>query len=286
MKFIVGSHDSTDASSVFAVIGDNAINLTALDASIGHDLMGLISRDDVESFINPLIVGESTVPLATIMPALPLTKPGKIICLGLNYADHIKEGPYERPDYPAIFMRTATSLIPAEAPMVIPNCSETLDYEAELMVIIGKGGRHITMDDALSHVFGYTIFNDGTVREYQRKTHQWTPGKNFDGTGPIGPIIVTPDELPNGAEGLKIETRVSGETLQSSNTNQMIWKVAPIIAEISLYSTLEPGDMIAMGTPSGVGHPRTPPRWLRNGEVIETEIEGIGICRNPIISES
>ena len=154
MKFIVGSHDSTDASSVFAVIGDNAINLTALDASIGHDLMGLISRDDVESFINPLIVGESTVPLATIMPALPLTKPGKIICLGLNYADHIKEGPYERPDYPAIFMRTATSLIPAEAPMVIPNCSETLDYEAELMVIIGKGGRHITMDDALSHVFG------------------------------------------------------------------------------------------------------------------------------------
>ncbi len=286
MKFIVGSHDGAETSSVFAVIGDNAINLTALDATIGHDLMGLIARNDLESFINDLIVGASTVPLAKIKPALPLTKPGKIICLGLNYAEHIKEGPYERPDYPAIFMRTATSLIPADAPMVIPKCSETLDYEAELMVIIGKGGRHITMDNALSHVFGYTIFNDGTVREYQRKTHQWTPGKNFDGTGPIGPIIVTPDELPSGAEGLRIETRVSGETLQSSSTSQMIWKVAPIIAEISMYSTLEPGDMIAMGTPSGVGHPRIPPRWLRNGEVIETEIEGIGICRNPIVSES
>jgi 2-keto-4-pentenoate hydratase/2-oxohepta-3-ene-1,7-dioic acid hydratase in catechol pathway len=286
MKFIVGTNDIAQTSSVFAVIDDNAINLTELDATIGHDLMGLISRNDLDSFISPLIAGANTVPLSTITPALPLTKPGKIICLGLNYAEHIKEGPYERPDYPAIFMRTATSLIPAESPMVIPNCSETLDYEAELMVIIGKGGRHITMDNALSHVFGYTIFNDGTVREYQRKTHQWTPGKNFDGTGPIGPIIVTPDELPSGAEGLKIETRVSGETLQSSNTSQMIWKVAPIIAEISLYSTLEPGDMIAMGTPSGVGHPRTPPRWLRNGEVIETEIEGIGICRNPIISES
>lgn len=286
MKFIVGTNDIAQTSSVFAVIDDNAINLTELDATIGHDLMGLISRNDLDSFISSLIAGANTVPLSTITPALPLTKPGKIICLGLNYAEHIKEGPYERPDYPAIFMRTATSLIPAESPMVIPNCSETLDYEAELMVIIGKGGRHITMDNALSHVFGYTIFNDGTVREYQRKTHQWTPGKNFDGTGPIGPIIVTPDELPSGAEGLKIETRVSGETLQSSNTSQMIWKVAPIIAEISLYSTLEPGDMIAMGTPSGVGHPRTPPRWLRNGEVIETEIEGIGICRNPIISES
>lgn len=286
MKFIVGTTDNTQTSNVYAVMGDNAINLTALDATIGHDLMGLISRDDLESFVTPLITGASTVSLDTITPALPLTKPGKIICLGLNYADHIKEGPYERPDYPAIFMRTATSLIPAEAPMVIPNCSETLDYEAELMVIIGKGGRHISKEDALSHVFGYTIFNDGTVREYQRKTHQWTPGKNFDDTGPIGPIIVTPNELPVGAEGLKIETRVSGETLQSSNTSKMIWKVAPIIAEISLYSTLEPGDMIAMGTPSGVGHPRTPPRWLRNGEVIETEIEGIGICRNPIVSES
>lgn len=170
--------------------------------------------------------------------------------------------------------------------MVRPNCSDRLDYEVELMIIIGKGGRHITEENALDHVFGYTVFNDGSVRDYQRKTHQWTPGKNFDDTGAVGPIVVTPNEVPEGAAGLKIESRVGDEILQSSNTGNMIWSVAQTIATISEYTTLQAGDMIAMGTPPGVGHAKKPnPRWLVPGEVVEVEIEGICICKTPIIDE-
>lgn len=155
-----------------------------------------------------------------------------------------------------------------------------------MMVIIGKGGKHISEEDALKHVFAYTIFNDGSVRDYQRKTHQWTPGKNFDATGPIGPSVVTPDELPAGGEGLKIESRVGDEILQSANTSDMLWSTARTIATISEYSTLEPGDYIAMGTPPGVGHAKKPnPRWLRPGETVDIEIEGIGILSSPILAE-
>ena len=155
------------------------------------------------------------------------------------------------------------------------------------MVIIGKGGRHIAEENALEHVFGYTVFNDGSVRDYQRKTHQWTPGKNFDNTGAIGPFVVTPDEVPVGASGLKIESRVGTEILQSSNTANMIWGVARSIAIISEYTTLMPGDHIALGTPPGVGHAKKPnPRWLVPGETVEIEIEGIGICASPVLDEA
>jgi 2-keto-4-pentenoate hydratase/2-oxohepta-3-ene-1,7-dioic acid hydratase in catechol pathway len=183
-------------------------------------------------------------------------------------------------------MRGKNSIMAAGASLVRPSCSDKLDYEAELMFIVGKGGRHISEADALGHVFGYTVFNDGSVRDYQRKTHQWTPGKNFDSTGAIGPFVVTPDEVPAGAAGLKIESRVGDEILQSSNTGNMIWSVARTIATISEYTTLEPGDLIAMGTPPGVGHAKKPkPRWLVPGEVVDIEIEGIGICSNPVVDE-
>ncbi|MEM7291180.1 MAG: fumarylacetoacetate hydrolase family protein, partial [Pseudomonadota bacterium] len=191
------------------------------------------------------------------------------------------------PDYPALFMRGRQSVMAAGAPMVRPAVSEQLDYEAELMVIIGKGGRHISEEDALDHVFGYTVFNDGSVRDYQRKTHQWTPGKNFDATGAIGPFVVTPDEVPAGASGLKIESRVGTEILQSSNTANMIWPAKTAISIISGYTTLQPGDHIALGTPPGVGHAKKPaPRWLKPGETVDIEIEGIGVCSNPVIDES
>ena len=183
-------------------------------------------------------------------------------------------------------MRGRNSIMAAGQPKVRPACSETLDYEAELMVIIGKGGRHISKDDALDHVFGYTVFNDGSVREYQRKTHQWTPGKTIDDTGAIGPLEVTPAEVPAGAAGLTIESRVGTEILQNSNTANMIWDVATIISIVSEYSTLAPGDLLAMGTPPGVGHTKKPgPRWLKPGETVEIEIEGIGICASPVIDE-
>lgn len=284
MKYLVG--ETSEGTAVFAVTGENAVNLTALNPAVGPDLMGLIADPSLANALANQIADAPTVAVDTITPALPLVAPGTIICMGLNYTDHIKEGGYDIPEYPALFMRGKNSIMAAGKPMVRPNCSETLDYEAELMFIVGKGGRHISKENALDHVFGYTVFNDGSVREYQRKTHQWTPGKNFDDTGAIGPFTVTPDEVPAGAAGLKIESRVGDEILQSSNTANMIWDVATVIATISEYTTLEPGDMIAMGTPPGVGHAKKPnPRWLRPGETVEIEIEGIGICASPVIDE-
>ncbi|GAA6179516.1 fumarylacetoacetate hydrolase family protein [Shimia sp. NS0008-38b] len=284
MKYLVG--ETSEGTSVFAVNGENAVNLTALDPSIGADLLGVISQPDLTDSLAEQIIKAPKVAVDTITPALPVAAPGTIICMGLNYIDHIKEGGYEIPEYPALFMRGKNSIMAAGQPMVRPACSEQLDYEAELMLIVGKGGRHISEDDALDHVFGYTVFNDGSVRDYQRKTHQWTPGKNFDNTGAIGPFTVTPDEIPEGASGLKIESRVGSEILQSSNTANMIWGVRQVISTISEYTTLEPGDLIALGTPPGVGHAKKPnPRWLKPGETVEIEIEGIGICASPVIDE-
>ncbi|MEM6825182.1 MAG: fumarylacetoacetate hydrolase family protein [Pseudomonadota bacterium] len=283
MRFLVGR--GAAGVGVYVLDGDSARNLTALDPIVGPDLSALI-RGEAEAVrlldrIDEALVEE----VRAIEPLLPVAQPGKIICLGLNYVDHIKEGGYAIPDYPALFMRGLNSMIPAGAPMIRPSCSERLDYEAELMVILGKGGKHIPEDAALNHVFGYTTFNDGSVRDYQRKTHQWMPGKNFDATGPVGPYVVTPDELPEGARGLKIESRVGNEILQSATTSDMLWPVAKTISTISEFATLDAGDMIAMGTPPGVGHAKTPPRWLRPGETIEIEIEGIGICANPVVAE-
>ena len=285
MRFIVGS--VAGAQSVFLVKGTQAFNLTAIVPEIGQDLAAATGNADLMKRVADTQDLGSAVDLDEITPALPVKRPGKIICLGLNYVEHIKEGGYDIPDYPALFMRGPNSIMAAGAPLVRPTCSDKLDYEAELMVIVGKGGRHILEENALDHVFGYTVFNDGSVRDYQRKTHQWTPGKNFDNTGAIGPYVVTPDEVPEGASGLKIESRVGAEILQSSNTANMIWSAAKAIAIISEYTTLEPGDLIALGTPPGVGHAKKPdPRWLKPGEVVDIEIEGIGICSSPIIDEA
>jgi 2-keto-4-pentenoate hydratase/2-oxohepta-3-ene-1,7-dioic acid hydratase in catechol pathway len=283
MRFIVGQDDSSTA--VFLVLGETAVNISSLDDTIGEDLQGIIQAAKGESELKALAAKGPRIPVSEVVPALPVSRPGKIICLGLNYLDHIKEGGREVPQYPVLFMRGISSMIPAGAPMIRPSCSEQLDYEAELMLIIGKGGRHISEQNALSHVFGYTTFNDGSIRDYQKKTHQWTPGKNFDATGAMGPVVVTADELPAGGEGLKIEARVGKEILQSATTSDMMWSVVQTIAAVSEYSTLEPGDLIAMGTPPGVGMARKPPRYLRPGEIIEVEIENIGICSNPITAE-
>lgn len=284
MKFLVG--ETSDGTSVFVVNGDKAVNISALDPAVGPDLMGLIANPGLSDALSDKIAAASAVPVASVTPALPIADPGSIICMGLNYTDHIKEGGYDIPEYPTLFMRRGNSIMAAGKPMVRPDCSEQLDYEAELMVIVGKRGRHIAEEDALDYVFGYTVFNDGSLRDYQRKTLQWTPGKNFDNTGAIGPFTVTPDDLPDGASGLRIESRVGDEILQSSNTANMIWGVRQVIATISEFATLEPGDLIALGTPPGVGHAKKPnPRWLKPGETVDVEIEGIGICSTPVIDE-
>lgn len=209
-------------------------------------------------------------------PAMPLVADARIICLGLNYAEHAREGGREPPEYPAFFFRLDSSLAPNLSVVPHPIVSEQLDWEAELLVVIGKGGRMIPEDRALEHVFGYGLFNDISVRDYQRKGGQWTPGKNFDATGITGEEIVTPDELPPGATGLGIRAILNGQVMQSANTDMMIFPIARAISLLSEFMTLRPGDLIATGTPSGVGHARKPPVWMRPGDEIVVEVDGIG----------
>lgn len=217
-------------------------------------------------------------------PLIP--EPGKTICLGLNYYAHAKEGGREKPDYPWFFYRGKSSLIGHAEPAIRPRISSKLDYEAELAVIIGsKVPRHTSRDVALTYVFGYSCFDDISVRDYQKRTPQWTIGKNFDGTGAFGPWVVTSDELPPGAKELRIQSRLNAEVMQDSNTSDMIFDVAETIALLSQCLTLEPGDVISMGTPAGVGQARTPPVWMKPGDTIEVEIDRIGVLRNTIIAE-
>lgn len=212
----------------------------------------------------------------------PVAQPSKIICVGLNYADHSAESGFEQPVYPTLFSRFNTSVVAHGEPLVHPAQSPTFDYEGEMAVIIGKPGKAITRENALDHVLGYSIFNDGSIREYQFKTPQWMMGKNFDGTGAFGPWLVTADDLPPGASGLKLETRLNGETVQSANTQDMVFDVASLIVTISEVMTLEAGDVIVSGTPAGIGHAREPRLYMQPGDVCEVEIEGIGLLRNRV----
>jgi acylpyruvate hydrolase len=224
-------------------------------------------------------------PLQGLAYAAPVTRPNKIVCLGLNYYDHAKEGGREKPDYPWFFYRGSSSLLAHGEAGIKPRVSDKLDYEAELAVVIGKKARHMTQANALECVFGYSCFNDISVRDYQKKTGQWTIGKNFDGTGPFGPVLVTPDELPPGATGLRIQSRLNGQVMQDANTDDMIWGVVETIVLLTECMTLEPGDVIAMGTPAGVGQARTPPVWMKDGDKVEIDIERIGVLSTPIRNE-
>ncbi|WP_414439747.1 fumarylacetoacetate hydrolase family protein [Burkholderia sp. 22PA0106] len=220
----------------------------------------------------------------TFLP--PLVRPGKVICVGLNYSDHTRESNYEQPAYPTLFLRANSSLIGHGAPLIRPHVSDALDYEGELAVVLKSGGRHIGKADALTHVAGYALFNDGSVRDYQFKTPQWTVGKNFDGTGAFGPEFVTADELPAGAKGLRLETRLNGEVVQSASTDSMVFDIATLIATISEAITLEAGDVIVTGTPSGIGWAREPRLLMKPGDICEVSVEGFMTLRNPIAQET
>ena len=219
----------------------------------------------------------------TMLPLIP--NPGKIVCMGLNYADHAKEGGNARPEFPSFFLRGNSSMVGHNQAIVRPKASTQLDYEAELAVIVGKKARHLTADNALDYIAGYSCFNDGSIRNYQRKSSQWTIGKNFDGTGPFGPCLVTPEELPPGAAGLRIQSRLNGKVMQDANTDVFLWNVVEALRIITECMTLEPGDVIITGTPAGVGYARTPPVWMAPGDICEIEVEGVGILSNPIVDE-
>jgi 2-keto-4-pentenoate hydratase/2-oxohepta-3-ene-1,7-dioic acid hydratase in catechol pathway len=215
----------------------------------------------------------------------PITNAGKVLCLGLNYEDHAAESKQARPDFPVVFLRSNTSLVSHGQPIVRPLQSPALDFEGELVAVIGRTARRVTRDKALDHVAGYSIFNDASVRDYQLRTPQWTVGKNFDASGAFGPDFVTSDELPAGAAGLEIETRLNGQVMQSANTREMIFGVAETIELLSACMTLEPGDVLVMGTPAGVGAARKPPVWMKPGDVVAVTIERIGTLSNPIVAE-
>jgi acylpyruvate hydrolase len=220
---------------------------------------------------------------AKLLP--PIETPGKIICVGLNYVDHASESPYDKPDYPVLFLRVNTTLVGQNDAMIRPRASEQYDYEGEMVAVIGKKARHVPKSRALDAVAGYSVFNDGSVRDYQFKSPQWTSGKNFDASGGFGPVFVTADELPKGGRGLQLQTRLNGKVVQDANTRDLIFPVDELVAVASEVMTLEPGDIIVTGTPSGVGAFRKPPLWMKDGDVCEVEVEKIGVLRNPIKDE-
>ncbi|MGA7488661.1 MAG: fumarylacetoacetate hydrolase family protein [Xanthobacteraceae bacterium] len=213
----------------------------------------------------------------------PIPDPEKILCAGINYRSHAAETGRELPKQPSMFIRLANTLTGHEGEMIRPSVSQSFDFEGELAVIIGRGGRHIPVERALEHVAGYTCFVDGSVRDYQK--FSVTSGKNFPGTGPLGPWIVTADDIPD-PKRLTLTTRLNGQEVQKSGTDLLIHSVPQIIAFCSDFTPLSPGDVIATGTPEGVGHRRNPPLWMKPGDVLEVEISGIGTLRNRIVDET
>ncbi len=286
MKFTTYLRDGAPRLAV--VDGADLIDLNDARPHVPADLRAALKAGiDLPAAAREALAAQAArQPLAGTALAPLVPEPGKTVCLGLNYFDHAKEGGREKPDYPWFFYRGSSSLIAHGDAGVVPRVSGKFDYEAELAVVIGRTvPRHTPQADALQYVFGYSCFNDMSVRDYQKRTPQWTIGKNFDGTGGFGPVLVTADELPPGAVGLKIQGRLNGQVMQDANTSDMIFSVAETIALLAEVLTLEAGDVIVMGTPAGVGQARTPPVWMKAGDTFEVEIERIGTLVNPIANE-
>ncbi len=285
MKFT--TYLRSGAPRLAVIDGDDLIDLNDADPQVPADL-----RAALKAGVDPRAAAARAIqqgrrqPLAAAQLAPLVPEPGKIVCLGLNYYDHAKEGGREKPEYPWFFFRAASSLVAHGQAGWVPKVSAKFDYEAELAVVIGQTvPRHTTQQEALQYVFGYSCFNDMSVRDYQKRTPQWTIGKNFDRTGGFGPHLVTADELPPGATGLRIRALLNGQVMQDANTSDMIFSVAETIALLAEVLTLEPGDVIVMGTPAGVGQARTPQVWMKAGDTIEIDIAQVGTLRNPIVNE-
>jgi acylpyruvate hydrolase len=277
-----------DCTRLGVVDNDAVIDVNAANPELPASLLDALAQE-VDIRVAGAAVLDSRaarVPLRNLLLAPAIPQPRKIICLGLNYFDHAKEGGRDKPEYPWFFLRAASSLIAHEQAAALPRVSVQLDYEAELAVVIGSQvPRHVAHAESLKYVFGYSCFNDFSVRDYQRKTPQWTIGKNFDGTGAFGPFVVTSDELPPGGGGLRIQGRLNGFAMQYANTDDMIFTVPETIALLSECMTLDSGDVIVMGTPAGVGAARKPQVWLAEGDVFEVEIERVGVLVNTVRKE-
>jgi 2-keto-4-pentenoate hydratase/2-oxohepta-3-ene-1,7-dioic acid hydratase in catechol pathway len=259
--------------------------LGVLDGDVIVDVTEAAGRDAVLVDLAAIDLGTGIrVDAGTARVLAPIPRPGKIICVGLNYHDHCREQGIDPPPYPMLFSKFANAVAHPGDAVVRPRATEMLDLECELAVVIGSRAKGIGRADALEHVFGYTILNDVTMRDLQREDRQWLRAKGSDGFAPMGPVIVTRDEVGD-PQRLGVRSSVNGETWQESTTAEMVFDVATIVAFASRTITLEPGDVIATGTPAGVGHHQVPPRYLQGGDVMRCEIEGIGVLENPVVDE-
>lgn len=283
MRFLSFEQDGVTGVAVMGQDG-NYTGLLSSQGGFRGTLDNIVRTGDFNRAADALNSGFRIDPgLVSYRP--PLERPGKVLCVGLNYADHAAESRMEVPPHPTVFARFSSSFVAHGAPLVRPKVSEKFDYEGELVAVVGKRGREISEEVALDHVCGYSIFNDGSIRDYQFQTTQWTVGKNFDRTGAFGPIFVTADELPVGASGLRIMTTLNGDVVQDANTSDLIFDVRRLVSHLSVGMALEPGDIIVTGTPSGVGMARSPALFMQPGDVCEISIEGIGTLRNSVVAE-
>lgn len=269
---------TAQGASYGAVTGKGIVDLKRRLGSQYPDLKALIAGNAFAK-VDLAAAADFKQSEITFLPVIP--NPGKIVCVGLNYQDHLVETGRDNTEQPAIFLRVAESQVGHGQPIVRPRESTNLDFEAEIAVIIGKTGRRITQANSWSHVAGYSCYNDGSVRDWQRHTIQWTAGKNFAGTGGFGPWMVTADEIPPNTR-LTLSCRLNGQQMQHAATEQMIFKIPKIIEYVSTWTALEPGDVLVTGTPGGVGARRTPPVWMKPGDKVEVEIDKVGILENGI----
>jgi 2-keto-4-pentenoate hydratase/2-oxohepta-3-ene-1,7-dioic acid hydratase in catechol pathway len=281
INFLLDGHPRLGAR-----VGDKVVDLTAAGLPASVDALLRMGEPGMTQAQAALAAADSTVSLAGLVYLPPVLHPAKAIAVGLNYVDHAAESPYkDPPKFPILFNRYRSSWVAHNHDIVRPHISTAFDYECELVVVIGRPGRYIGKEDALSHVAGYSIFNDGSIRDYQLRTTQWMIGKNFDDSAGFGPELVTADELPAGASGLRIQTRLNGQVVQDANTRDMIFDVATLVHACAEAMTLNVGDIIISGTPSGVGMARKPPLYMKAGDVCEIEIEQIGVLRNTVVDE-
>ncbi|EJM88410.1 fumarylacetoacetate hydrolase family protein [Pseudomonas sp. GM60] len=266
------------------VEGDQVIDLQPLKADLGYDLKAAITHGLLNSLTPASLAALPRVALSdvTFMPVIP--NPGKVLCIGINYATHVRETGRDMPTYPMIFTRFADSQTAHLQSILRPKASHKLDFEGELAIVIGKKARHVKAENALDYVAGYACYNDGSVRDWQKHTIQFVPGKNFPQTGGFGPWLVTADEIPD-PQALELTTRLNGEIMQHTNTSDMIFDVRKLIEYCTTFTELAPGDVIVSGTTGGVGAFREPPVWMKPGDVVEVEISGLDILRNTITDE-
>jgi 2-keto-4-pentenoate hydratase/2-oxohepta-3-ene-1,7-dioic acid hydratase in catechol pathway len=282
------SYESGSGPRVAAVRNNALVDLNRADAALPASMIGLLAlgRPGIERSAAAAAKGEAA-PLDSVKLLAPVTRPEKVICVGLNYADHARETGKELPNEPVIFNKFVTAISSPGDPIVLPKVTRKVDYEAELVVVIGRGGRHIAREAALDHVAGYCCGNDVSARDWQtgKPAGQWLLGKSFDTFAPMGPELVTADELGDPGN-LRVQLRLNGQTMQDSSTKQFIFSIPELIAYVSGVCTLRTGDVLFTGTPPGVGFARKPPVFLQAGDQVEVEIERIGVLRNPVVAEA